>query len=76
MSMPDNIVQLLANGECSHVDPVGHNAIDARQQAYEILIHWEHEMVPVLIALITKIQQDAKSIEMLTYQTKWRKRRP
>ncbi len=58
------------------VDPVGTNYVEARQQAYCILKNWNVNMVPVLIKIITEIQLKDKQIEMLEYQTKWRKRRP
>lgn len=77
MILPDNLVEILARGDdFEEVEQIGTNEQDARRQAYEILGHWQYTMVPVLIALITKIQQQDNSIEMLEYQTKWRKRRP
>ena len=76
MRVPDDIVERLASGdEFTEVDRVGTNEIIARKQAYDMVKHWQ-KMVPVLISLITKIQEQDKQIEMLEYQTKWRKRRP
>ena len=77
MRVPDDIVERLASGdEFTEVDRVGTNEIIARKQAYDMVKHWQYKMVPVLISLITKIQEQDKQIEMLEYQTKWRKRRP
>ena len=72
-----SLVESLARGEeFEEVDPIGTNYQDARRQAYGILKNWNVNMVHVLIKLITKIQEQDKQIEMLEYQTKWRKRRP
>ena len=77
MRQPDDIAEVLANGDdFQDVDPVGTNYEKARLQAYAILDHWNHQMIPVLTALITKIQEQQKSIEMFEYNQKWRKRRP
>lgn len=77
MRQPDDIVEILASGgEFEEVDRIGTNEELARRQAYEIMHHWDFEMIPVLIALVTKIQEQAKSIEMFEYNQKWRKRRP
>lgn len=72
-----NVVELLASGDdFAEVERIGTNEQEARRQAYAILEHWQYTMVPVLVALITEIQKQDKQIEMLEYQTKWRKRRP
>ena len=72
-----NIINDLAEGkDFEDVDPVGTNYADARRQAYGIVKNWNVNMVAVLIKLITEIQLKDKQIEMLEYQTKWRKRRP
>ena len=77
MPVPDDIVETLARGgDFEDVDPVGTNYELADEQAYGILKNWNVNMVSVLIALITKIQQDKKTIEMFEYNQKWRKRRP
>lgn len=74
----DDFIQLMAEGcEPPIVDPVGTNYVEAVEQARGILMHYEHDkLVPVLVALIAKIQQQQKSIEMFEYNQKWRKRRP
>ena len=73
--MPDDIAEVLAKGECPVVDNVGTNAQDAGIYARSIVVNHD-DMVPVLIALITKIQEQTKSIEMFEYTQCWRKRRP
>lgn len=74
----DGFIDAMAAGaEPPLVDPVGTNYVEAVEQARGILMHYEHdELVPVLVALIAKIQQQQKSIEMFEYAQKWRKRRP
>jgi len=75
--MSNDIVETLASGGTfEDVEPIGTNYDTARRQAYSIVSCWNMTMVPVLIKLITKIQEQDKTIEMLEYQTKWRKRRP
>ena len=74
--LPDDLVEQIASGECHEVDSVGTDFINARRQAYEILGLWNMQMTPVLVALITKIQQQQKAIKMFEYNQRWRKRRP
>lgn len=72
-----SMLDTLASGSVfERVDPVGTDYEDARRQAYGILKNWNLSMVDVLIKMITKIQKQAKSIEMFEYNQKWRKRRP
>lgn len=80
--MPDDLVERLATGDftspedCPDLQWGGENSCTARRQAHVIAANHYHEMEPALMALITRIQEQDKEIEMLQYQTKWRKRRP
>ena len=75
--MLSDVVNRLAHGEIITIDPVGTDYSDAVKQARDIwAYHQAHGIQQALVALITKIQQDAKTIEMLEYNQKWRKRRP
>lgn len=78
MKLTDNIVERLAAGDAPPlIDPVGDNYKVACEQAAAILKNQFGPHVTLsLLALITKIQQQQKSIEMLEYNQKWRKRRP
>ena len=74
----EGFIEAMAVGaEPPLVDPVGTNYKEALEQARGILMHWEHaDLVPVLVALIAKIQQQKSTIEMFEYNQNWRKRRP
>ena len=76
--IPDNIAQLLAEGvPPPYIDPVGTNYKDALDQAERIgIMQPRHATTAVLLALITKIQEQQKQIEMFEYSQRWRKRRP
>lgn len=77
MKLDDDIALLIAEGnEVPEIDMVGENAWTADTQANQIAVRHFHDMVPVLKALITKIQEQQKAIEMFEYNQKWRKRRP
>ena len=77
MKMPNDIVERLARGEePPKIDIVGTNSDDAYTQANQIAVEHYGNMVPVLMALITRMQEQDKSIEMFEYNQKWRKRRP
>ena len=77
MKQEHDIIERLARGdEPPKIDMCGENAWTANTQANQIAVHHHHNMVDVLKAMITRMQEQDKSIEMFEYTQKWRKRRP
>jgi len=76
MKQPHDIVERLARGEVTSVDAVGTNHAKAWKQASDIVNNTTMTTHGVLVALITRMQEQDKSIEMFEYTQKWRKRRP